>query len=115
MEKDLICIVCPRGCALKAKTEGDNVYVSGNMCKRGEQYAKDECINPVRVITSIVRIENRIDTMVSVKTDKAVPKDKITEVMEYIRTLKINAPISAGEIIAKEIYGANIITTKNIF
>ncbi len=114
MEKDIVCIVCPRGCSIKAIIDGENVTVSGNMCKRGEGYAKDECINPVRVITALVRVANRTDTMVSVKTDKGIPKDKIKEVMEYIGSLKVNAPVYAGDVIGNEIYKAKIIATKNI-
>ena len=81
MTRDMTCIICPRGCALKVKINGDNITVTGNSCPKGEQYAIDECTNPTRTVTSSVRVENREDTMVSVKTEKPVPMDKIFEVI----------------------------------
>ena len=41
--KNLICIVCPKGCHL---TIDENMNVSGNSCKRGEISAKNEVTHP---------------------------------------------------------------------
>ena len=81
MTRDMTCIICPRGCALKVEINGDNITVTGNSCTKCRQYATDECTNPTRTVTSSVRVENREDTMVSVKTEKPVPMDKIFEVI----------------------------------
>ena len=43
--KELICIVCPRGCHLKVD-EANGCKVTGNSCPRGEQYGKAELLNP---------------------------------------------------------------------
>jgi nucleoside-diphosphate-sugar epimerase len=32
------------------------ISVTGNTCKRGEQYAKDECTNPVRMLTTTIKV-----------------------------------------------------------
>ena len=77
MTRDMTCIICPRGCALKVEINSDNITVTGNGCPKGKQYAIDECTNPTRTVTSSVRVENREDTMVSVKTENPVPKDPI--------------------------------------
>ena len=53
MEKELICIVCPRGCHL---TIDDNMNVKGNFCPRGKQYAINEVTCPKRMLTSTVKI-----------------------------------------------------------
>ena len=34
--------------------------------------------------------------------------------MEIIRTAEVNAPVRIGDIIAENVYGTNIIATKNI-
>ena len=34
-ERNLTCIGCPLGCALKVTINGENVTVTGNTCKRG--------------------------------------------------------------------------------
>lgn len=114
MRRDMTCIICPRGCALKVEIEGDNITVTGNSCPKGKQYAIDECTNPTRTVTSSVRVENREDTMVSVKTASPVPKDKIFEVMRLIRAKSVCAPVGIGDIIIKDVFGTNIVATKNI-
>ena len=114
MTRDMTCIICPRGCALKVEIEGDNITVTGNSCPKGKQYAIDECTNPTRTVTSSVRVENREDTMVSVKTASPIPKDKIFEVMRLIRAKSVCAPVGIGDIIIKDVFGTNIVATKNI-
>ncbi len=114
MTKDMTCIICPRGCALKVSIDGGSITVTGNSCPKGEQYAKDECTNPTRTVTSSVRVENREDTMVSVKTENPIPKDKIFEVMKLIRAKSVCAPVRIGDIIIGDVFGTNVIATKNI-
>ena len=81
MKRNLTCIICPRGCALTAEITDSGVTVTGNACPKGEEYAINECTNPVRTVTACVRVANRENTMVSVKTDAPVPKDKMMDVM----------------------------------
>lgn len=114
MKRDLICIICPRGCSLSAEIDGSNVTVSGNACPKGQEYAVNECINPVRTVTATVRVSNRENTMVSVKTATPVSKDRMMEVMGTLRTIQIQAPISIGDVIAKDICGSDIIVTKAV-
>ena len=113
MSKELTCIVCPRGCRL---TIDDNLNVTGNSCPRGAQYAKDEMTNPKRMITSIVRVKNRENMMVSVKTSQSIPKGKIFEVMAEIEKVSVNAPVHIGDIVIKDVLGtgSNIVATKEI-
>ena len=114
MIRDMTCIICPRGCALKVDVEGNNITVFGNGCPNGEKYAKDECINPVRTVTSSIRVKNRKDTMVSVKTNNPVPKDKICDVMQAIRGASVCAPVKIGDALIKNVSGADVVATKNI-
>lgn len=113
MSKELTCIVCPRGCRL---TIDDNLNVTGNSCPRGAQYAKDEMTNPKRMITSIVRVKNRENMMVSVKTSQSIPKGKIFDVMAEIEKVSVNAPVHIGDIIIKDVLGtgSDIVATKEI-
>ena len=111
--KELTCIVCPRGCHLHVDND---MNVTGNFCPRGKEYAISELTNPVRTITSSIKVSNRPYTLVSVKTDKPVPKGKIFEVMKEIDKLSVEAPTRIGQIVKKNILGleANIVITKNI-
>lgn len=114
MTRNLTCIICPRGCALTAETDGDGLKVTGFGCKKGEQYAIDECTHPVRTVTSIVRVKNREDTMVSVKTAEPVAKEDIFKVMKLIRAASANAPIAIGDVICDNCFGTSVVATKNI-
>ena len=111
--KELTCIVCPRGCRLKVD---DNMEVTGNSCPRGKIYAINELTNPTRTITSSIRVNNRPYTLVSVKTDKPIPKDKMFDVMKEIDKLEVQAPTRIGQIVLPNILGtdANIVITKDI-
>ena len=113
MEKQLICIICPRGCSLTA-TVGDEIKVSGNACPKGEKYAIDELTNPLRTVTSTVRVNNKPFTMVSVKTKEPIPKGEMSAVMEKIRSTTVSAPIKIGDVVIKGICGTDVIATKEI-
>lgn len=111
--KEFTCIICPRGCRLKVD---DDMNVTGNFCIRGKQYAISELTNPVRTITSSIRVNNREDLLVSVKTSGPIPKGKIFEVMKAIDQLSVSAPTRIGDVVAANILGlgADIVITKNI-
>ncbi len=111
MIRELICIVCPMGCHLRAEiTDGKVVNVSGNTCPRGRQYAINECTDPQRTVTTTIRCDGGV---VSVKTDKTIAKDKIFECMEIINSHFAPLPIHIGDVIINDIFGANIIATQN--
>ena len=78
MEQQITCINCPVGCRLQVVLEnGQVVSVSGNSCKRGETYAKQECTAPTRMVTAAVPLQNR-KTPVSAKTRTPIPKRKFS-------------------------------------
>ena len=110
MKRNLTCIVCPMGCNIEVELEnGEVLSVTGNTCKRGEEYAKNECISPVRTITSTVRCED--GGVVPVKTDRPIPKDKMFECIRIIKNRIFPLPICAGDVIISDIFGSNIIAT----
>ncbi len=112
MKRELTCIVCPVGCSLVAETEnGKIVSVSGNTCPRGKKYAEDECTNPMRTLTTTVKCSN--GQVVSVKTDKAIPKDKIFECMKIINNTITDLPVSVGDVIIENVFGSNVVATEN--
>lgn len=116
MEKEMTCIGCPMGCSLTVKVEGDEILVSGNSCPNGEKYAKNEIRNPLRTITSTVKVINGEIGRVSIKSKDPVLKGKIFDCMEKIRKLEVEAPVRAGEILIKNVAdtGIDIIATKSV-
>ena len=111
--KELTCIVCPRGCHLVID---DNLNVSGNFCKRGENYAKNEITRPMRNISSTVIIKSNIINRLPVKTSDNIPKDKIFEVMKEINKVIVSAPINVGDIVIKNVLnlGVDIVATRTV-
>ena len=114
MKRELICIICPRGCSLTASDESGALCISGNACPRGEEYATNECTNPVRTVTATIRVSNRENTMVSVKTAKPVRKDNMMDVMKALRHTSVNAPLNIGDVVLQDIFGADIVVTKAV-
>lgn len=114
MKKNMICIICPRGCAMTAEVNGEAVTVTGNTCPKGEEYAINECLHPMRTVTAAIRVANRENTMVSVKTEAAVPKDKMMDVMELLHKTSVNAPVSIGHVVLSDVFGTRVIVTKDV-
>ncbi len=110
------CIVCPLGCYIEAEVDGQNVRVRGCRCARGENWAKQEILEPKRVVMSVVRVKNGRYPVVSVKTDAPVPKEKIDDVMCYIANMEISAPVSIGEVLAENMLGlgVNLVATRSV-
>lgn len=114
MIKELTCINCPLGCTVSVTVEdGEITNISGNSCKRGEVYARNELSNPVRVVTSTARVDGAEEYLVSVKTENPIPKGKIMEVMKEINKAHIKAPVAIGDIIIEDVAdtGIRVITT----
>ena len=111
--KEMTCIVCPRGCHLVVD---DNMNVTGNSCPRGKAYAISELTHPTRMVTSTVRVLNRENMVVSIKTSEAIDKDKVFDVIKAVNELGVMAPCHIGDVLIKNIFNTNvdILITKNI-
>lgn len=107
---ELTCISCPLGCPLKVETDesGAVLSVSGNTCKRGEEYGRKEVSAPVRTVTSTVRVAGGKAPVVSVRTRTDIPKGKIFEVMEEIRKAEVKAPVEIGDVVVPDIAGTGV-------
>ncbi len=116
-EVKLTCISCPVGCQITVQMDGDKVVaVTGNSCPRGEAYARQEMIAPQRVIATSVKVENGALPLVSVKTDKPIPKRLIPQLMQYVKSLTVPAPVAIGQVLARDVLGtgANLVATRQV-
>lgn len=113
--KELVCIVCPKGCHLKVYEEKDYA-VEGYSCPRGKEYGKNEMQNPTRVITSTVRAVGGIHPRLSVKTERPIPKGKIFDALKELDNVEVKAPVKLGEVVLKDICGTGIsvVSTRNL-
>ena len=114
--RNITCINCPMGCRMTVEIEKEEIRsVTGNTCKRGEIYARQECTDPVRMITAVVPVVNS-EIPVSVKTQSPVPKSKIFDCMNVLSGLQVTAPVAVHDVLVENICGTgvNIIATRNV-
>ena len=116
-DKEITCIICPIGCKIMVRKDGKHFEIcDGNKCKKGIEYAINEALDPRRMLTTTVLVNNGEWPLVSVKSSKPVPKNKIFQLLKQIKRTKIDAPVSIGQDILKNVAntGINIIATKSI-
>lgn len=110
MEKrELVCVACPMGCGITVTLEnGEVTSVTGNTCKRGDTYARTECVHPTRMVTSTVKVTGGRLPVVPVKTSVPIAKDKIFACMEEINQVSVEAPVHIGDVIIKGVLGTDV-------
>jgi Uncharacterized protein with conserved CXXC pairs len=113
--KELICIVCPKGCHLKVDEENEYA-VTGNACGRGMSYGVKELTNPTRVITSTVLIEGSSIPRAPVKTDRDIPQKYIFGAVRLLDNVTLQAPVQLGQVVVADILGtgANFVVTRSL-
>lgn len=113
----MTCVVCPRGCALEVDPEAGTVV--GNQCKRGFEHGIAEATNPVRTLTSTVRVvDEKGETlqMEPVRTAKPIPKRLLFDAMRRIDALRITKPVRRGDVLIANLLdtGVDLIATKDL-
>jgi len=108
MTHNMICIGCPLGCELTVVEEGDNIEVSGHLCKIGVTYGKEEITSPTRNITTSVKVVGGDIPMLSVKNATPVPKGLIMECVKAVQDVTVQAPISVGDVVLKDAAGTGV-------
>lgn len=113
--KELICIVCPKGCHLKVD-EQNGYAVTGNACPRGAEYGKKELQNPTRTLTSTVRVQGAALSRLPVKTDQEIPKAMVQKAVRLLDGVTVNAPVKVGDVVLKDILGtgAAFVATRSL-
>ena len=105
--KNLICIVCPKGCHLQV--DEDNGYaVTGNSCPRGAEYGKTELLHPTRVLTSTVRVDGGLHRRLPVKTTAPIPKELLFQAMEALNGVTLTAPVTVGQVVIPNLLGTGV-------
>ena len=106
--KTITCIGCPIGCRLNVLTGNGKVEsVDGAGCGRGAAYARQECVCPTRMVTTLVRVEGRRAPL-SVKTVRPVPKERIFACLDEIHRVRVTPPVGIGDVIVKDVCGTGV-------
>lgn len=113
---EITCIICPKGCKLRVSKSETGYIVEGNGCKRGIDYGINEMVNPVRVVTSTVKVLNGLNKRLPVITDKEIPKKLIFDTIKEINKVSVKAPIKINEIIIENVLntGVNIVASRSM-
>jgi CxxC motif-containing protein len=109
MNRELICIMCPLGCRIEVLVEGKQVKaVQGDRCKKGVKYAKQEVTFPGRILTTTVRTDAPEMPLLPVRSDKAIPRERLMECMRLISKHSVEAPVKLGQAIIEHILGLDV-------
>lgn len=114
--REIRCIVCPTGCMVHVENINGELIIEGHSCKRGEEYAREEFISPKRILTTTMRVENGFLSLVPVRSNKPLPKDKLVETLKEIARKQIEAPIKMGDVLIENVLGLdiNIIASRDL-
>ena len=115
VEKEhFVCVVCPVGCEIDVVHDGSRIIsMEGNKCEKSEEFVRQELIEPMRTLTTTVRIQGSRWPVIPVRTDKAVPKRLFPHIMRQLRRIKLEAPVNMLDVVVSDVLrtGANIVAT----
>ena len=111
------CVICPIGCEIDVELQdNDVVSIEGSKCAKGKDFVLQELEEPMRILTTTIRIEGAKWAMLPVRTDKPIPKRLLFRVIEELASIELRAPVKMSEVIIGDIAGAgvNIVATRNM-
>jgi len=116
MNNVINCIICPKFCKITVFEVDNNLKTEGEGCKRGSSYSINEYIEPRRVFTTTIRIENNENKVIPVKTSRAIKKESWREAKKICNNLKVDVPVSFNEVLFRDFLekGIDLISTKEI-
>ena len=116
MKKELICINCPMGCRMTVTmADGQVTEVTGNHCKRGDTYARQEAVCPMRVLTGNMKCAD-CPTPFSVRTAAPIPKAMLLQCAAELKRHHPPLPICMGDVVIENILntGVNVVATVDL-
>ncbi len=114
-ELNIKCLTEAMAIGLSDTLEIQAVNTQG-ICKRGQEYAKQEIYNPARYLTTTVKLKGGNQAMLPVRTFAPIPKEKLIPAMHQIAKLEVCAPVNIGQVICDNITdtGVPLIASKSI-
>lgn len=114
--RELVCIVCPKGCTMKIEEKDGEISVTGNSCKRGASFAVSEMTEPKRTVCTTVRTVFKDAPVIPVRVSAEIPKDRIFDVMREINAVTLSLPVGRNDVIIKNVLGlgADVIATSGV-
>lgn len=118
MKSTVICTVCPVSCPVDVEwTHEDGVLrMEHQRCKLAREFVQGELFDPRRTVTSSIEVDGGDMPLVSVKSDRAIPKDLVLTAMDAISGLRVQAPVRRGDVLLEDIagVGAQLLATRDV-
>ncbi len=106
----ITCIKCPSGCQIFVRgssLQPESLIIEGQKCERGTVYARNEILNPRRLLTTVIRLTDRHQPL-PVRTLEPIPKSKYFEALIAVHNLKLSGPVKAGDILLSNLLSMGI-------
>jgi len=116
-KKHFVCVVCPVGCEIDVVHDGSEIIsMEGNKCEKSEEFVTQELIEPMRILTTTVRIQGARWPVIPVRTDTSVPKRLFPRIMRQLRRIKLQAPVKMLDVVVEDVLhtGANVVATRTM-
>jgi CxxC motif-containing protein len=90
--------------------------ISGASCVRGKSYVENELKNPLRTVTSSVLVIGGSLPVTSVRLTGMVPRNRMSDVIEELKKVRLQAPVEIGQVVISNILGlgCDVIVTKRV-
>ena len=104
----ILCITCPKGCALEVTRDGETIIEVKSGCKRGHEYVARELSDPLRMVATTVKVKNGTHPLLPVYTAEPFPKGKIPMLMQALREVEVNPPVKMGMVVVADVLDSGI-------
>lgn len=103
------CINCPLSCALElTEDEGEVLGVTGEGCKVGTKYARQEFTDAQRVVTTTVPVRDGSLPLLPVRSAGTIPKRLVMTAARELATVVVEAPVKNGQVILHDLLGTGV-------
>lgn len=116
-KRHFTCVTCPIGCEIDVELQGsDVVSIKGDKCAKGKEFVLQELAEPMRILTTTIRIKGAKWAMLPVRTDKPIPKRLLFRVIKELANIELQAPVKISDVIIGDTAGtgSNIVATRNM-
>jgi len=116
-KRHFVCVVCPVGCEIDVVHDGGKIVsMEGNKCEKSDEFVRQELIEPMRILTTTVRIQGSRWPVIPVRTDKAVPKRLFPRMMKQLRRVGLQAPVNSLDVVVEDVLGtgADVIASRTM-
>ncbi len=116
-KKHFTCVICPIGCEIEVELQDSEVAcMKGDKCVKGKEFVLQELEEPMRILTTTIRIKGAKWAMLPVRTDKPIPKRLLFSVINELANIELQAPVKISDVIIRDTAGtgANILATRNM-